>query len=159
MSYLFFKHSGTLNFSQTLPENYTIEKKSLSFNSLNNIFWRLISFMYRANIVVYQIVNHEKGGVISYAYVIGPNFKFPFMKSKLDIHIGPCLTIKEERGQGLYPILLTYIVKQHPDGDKYMIVHNQNVSSMRGIAKAGFVLFAEGHRTKFTKKYAIDKFV
>jgi len=103
----------------------------------------------------YQITN-ANGGVVSFARVIGKIYKFPFMKKK-SLHIGPCMTIPEYRGRGFYPMLLRKIQKDF-DTDLYMIVHESNLSSIRGVEKARFSLFGKGHST-LLKRYEIDEFV
>lgn len=62
------------------------------------------------------------------------------------LHVGFARTIPEERGNGLYPLLLEY-VKSDLDGfDLYMIVDETNSSSIRGIEKAGFDMIASGEK-------------
>lgn len=81
-----------------------------------------------------------KNGVVAhYSYVIPKCFKFPFLKEN-DYEIGPCQTKKEFRGQGLYPMVLKKIVATEFSSSNYfMIVHESNVCSIKGIKKAGFV--------------------
>lgn len=48
------------------------------------------------------------GKVIHTSYVIPKCIKFPFLSNN-DYEIGPCMTIPEYRGKGIYPQVLNYI--------------------------------------------------
>lgn len=73
------------------------------------------------------------------SYVVPKCWKFPFLCDN-EYEIGPCNTLQQFRGQGIYPKVLEHIV--HTIGTKdtkfYMIVDDKNQSSIRGIEKAGF---------------------
>ncbi len=77
---------------------------------------------------------------------------------KNGIHIGPCRTTKHERGRGFYPFLLRQIMRDNQNKVGYMIVHQNNESSIRGVMKAGFIPFAKGHSNSF-KRYVIDEYI
>lgn len=62
------------------------------------------------------------------------------------IHICYCETASDERGKGFYPMLLRYIRARYPRKDLYMTVYEDNVASIKGIEKAGFVRYAEGQK-------------
>ena len=66
------------------------------------------------------------------------------------------MTIKEERGKGFYPLLLQYIIEEHPERDYYMIIDENNVSSQKGVAKVNFQRFAVGHKDRWGR-YVIDQ--
>lgn len=95
------------------------------------------------------------GKVVHTSYVIPRCRKFPFLKEN-DFEIGPCCTDKEYRGLGIYPQVLNYIVYSNGAGGEtyYMIVSQDNISSLRGIKKAGFDLCGEVFKTKL-KKYKL----
>lgn len=90
----------------------------------------------------------KNGTVVSTAQVCPKLPIFPFI-AKGGWHIGPCQTVKEERGKGYYPLLLQHIINDHPEREYYMIVDNNNIPSQRGIAKLNFEKFAEGYKDKF----------
>ena len=102
------------------------------------LYWNLITrFRARAYVV------RDKGGhIIYYSYVIPACYKFPFLRKRKyrDIEIGPCYTVKESRGRGIYPFVLTSIIKEELDdnGFAYMIVEDWNYPSQKGITKVGF---------------------
>ncbi|MCR4965150.1 MAG: hypothetical protein K6A41_05795 [Bacteroidales bacterium] len=59
------------------------------------------------------------------------------------------MTAPEHRGNGYYPYLLTYIlneVKRKDRYDFYMIINEINASSIKGVEKAGFVLWGSGQK-------------
>lgn len=65
--------------------------------------------------------------------------KFKFLKNK-DVEIGPCVTDFKHRGKGIYPAVIQSIVKDKGySNDFYMIVDENNIASIRGIEKAGFM--------------------
>lgn len=55
------------------------------------------------------------------------------------ITIGDCLTDEAYKGQGIYPAVLSHIIKDH-SAEKaiFMLVSPDNIPSIRGIEKAGF---------------------
>ena len=67
---------------------------------------------------------------------------------KKGLHVGPCVTKKDERERGYYPYLLSMIVEDNPHKKCYMIVSPKNIPSIRGVEKAGFRSFATGYRTR-----------
>ena len=100
---------------------------------LSALYWNLVS---RKKCYVYIVRNGNK--VIHTSYVIHRCFKFPFL-DKQDIEIGPCYTLAEERGKGIYPYVLSVILESHLEhGVAYMIVDEDNMSSLNGITKLGF---------------------
>lgn len=56
--------------------------------------------------------------------------------------IGNCFTNSKFRGQSIYPYVLNYIAKEQLLEDKvkqiFVIVNKNNISSIKGIEKAGF---------------------
>lgn len=94
-----------------------------------------------------------RGELVHTSYVVPACVKFPFM-DKQSLEIGPCYTYPEFRGKGIYPRVLIEICKKHMDASAiYMIVDETNLSSIRGIEKAGFVKCGAVYRSRFTKRY------
>ena len=91
------------------------------------------------------IVNGE---TVSTAEVMTKMPFYCFMPNN-GIHIGPCQTKPLHRGNGYYPILLSKIVASYFPVRCYIFCSEANLASVRGINKAGGVVFANGHRTKF----------
>jgi len=52
--------------------------------------------------------------------------------------IGRCATIESYRGQGIYPAVLSIIQKNYINTQLIIFVRVSNMSSIRGIMKAGF---------------------
>lgn len=123
---------------------------------MTNVLWYIFNLFSKIPFQEYQILN-KNGDVVSYARVIGKIKKFPFME-KDGIHIGPCFTMKSERGRGFYPYLINRIMGDNQDKTDFMIVNQNNESSIRGIQKAGFLPFAKGHST-FFRRYVIDEYI
>jgi len=71
---------------------------------------------------------------------------------KNDIHIGPCATDSKYRGQKIYPYVISRIVKDYSDANFYMIIDDKNISSQRGVYRAGFKKIA---KLEYDKKFRI----
>ncbi|MGJ8593524.1 MAG: hypothetical protein ACSHXF_13315 [Aquaticitalea sp.] len=59
--------------------------------------------------------------------------------------IGDCFTDNNYRGQSIYPIVINRIAKdelQNGTNEVFVVVNRNNISSIKGIEKAGFVIFA-----------------
>lgn len=59
--------------------------------------------------------------------------------------IGDCFTDENYRGQSIYPVVINTIAKealQNNEREVFMIVNRDNINSIKGIQKAGFVIFA-----------------
>jgi GNAT superfamily N-acetyltransferase len=116
-------------------------------NGMHNILWTLFSM---GRFKEYRILNNSK--IIAYAQIMPKIFIFDFM-DKNGLHIGPCWTHPDFRGQGIYPYLLRKIVDDDygsvERADKYYIfTSTDNISSQKGIEKAGGEIFAYGYKTK-----------
>jgi predicted GNAT family acetyltransferase len=88
--------------------------------------------------------------VVAKAQIMPKIFIFDFMDRK-GLHIGPCWTHPDFRGQGLYPYLIKKVMDDYKNAYRnfYMFTSTDNISSQRGIEKAGGVLFAYGYKNKF----------
>lgn len=92
--------------------------------------------------------------IVHTSYVVPSCVKFPFM-NKQDFEIGPCYTYPEFRGRGIYPKVLRNICRKMGQGDGtfYMIVDEKNLSSIKGIEKAGFERCGFVKKSKIIKRY------
>ena len=98
---------------------------------------------------------YANGEMIHLSYVVCGREKFRFLK-KGDIEIGPCWTHPDYRGQGIYPVVLSHIVqKELAGGTAYMLIHETNEASRRGVAKAGFCKTGDYVEKDFLKRYRI----
>lgn len=173
-------------------------------NTLLEFIWKLISF---GKCWVFRVKN-AAGLVVHKSRLIGWNLKFSFLK-KNEYEIGPCYTIEEYRGLGIYPYVLQEItsfmpnnksseslgggcpkMKKSKDGHSkygadsrfdtldlvsgeveksifgrsgggqslryYMFVAQDNISSRRGVEKAGFKVIGYVQRTSFGR-WMIEK--
>jgi predicted GNAT family acetyltransferase len=114
-------------------------------NSIHNILWTFFSI---GRFKEYRILYNSK--IIAYAQIMPKIFIFAFM-TKEGLHIGPCWTHPDFRGQGLFPYLLQKICKDYKDKAEgfYIFTTHDNTSSQRGIKKAGGEMFASGYKTRF----------
>ncbi|HMI08020.1 MAG TPA: hypothetical protein VK528_10770 [Flavobacterium sp.] len=82
--------------------------------------------------------------------------------------IGDCLTVSQYKGRSIYPFVISYIATELLVGQKYpevfIIVNSDNISSIRGIEKAGFKLHTAIKAKRFLlfyynvhKKQAVDR--
>ena len=85
------------------------------------------------------------GNIAHRSYLVSRNFKFPFLK-KREKELGPCFTNKDHRGKGIYPAV---IEKASEDKIVYMLVREDNLSSIRGIEKAGAVQVGYVKKNRF----------
>lgn len=122
-----------------MPDGYYIVKSVPTFlgflkkrNSFKELLWKIIS----GNHFWIYLVKNESDEIVHKSVKIGKCYKFNFLK-KTEFEIGPCYTVEKYRGQGIYPIVLRYIVSE--DKKVYFIfIHKDNHSSIKGVEKAGF---------------------
>jgi hypothetical protein len=69
--------------------------------------------------------------------------------------IGDCKTIEEYRGKSIYPFVINHIAKEqilnHNKKEVFIIANTNNLNSIKGIEKAGFIL----HTTIKAKRFLI----
>ncbi len=103
------------------------------------VAWRIMTF---GSYKEYVVLSEDKM-LIHRSVVCKKSYKFPFLQ-KNQLCIGPCYTNPSYRGKGIYGRVLLQIVEMHKDiTDFYMIVHDCNTSSRRGVEKAGFEVAGE----------------
>lgn len=95
-------------------------------------------------------------GMVHYSFVIPYCKKFSFMQKK-DYLLGPCFTRVDCRGQHIYPNMLMHISKEilevNPDAEIYILIREENLESLKGIAKTDFELIGKCTKTKILKHY------
>ena len=141
-----------------------VEKKKISLFSLfidgelrsvktmiGRVFFYLIA---RGRFWVYYVTDSPSGQVIHTSYVTEKSFKFPFM-SRGELHIGPCYTAPSHRGQGIYRKVLRGICadRRQTHNRAYMMVHEDNLPSIKGIEAAGFRHIGSVERRGLLKVY------
>ncbi len=132
--YFVYYHKATNKY--TLPNGFRVEQVEMNpFSSLHSFLWYIMKG--KGFYTKYALVNSE-GQNVSYAEVLN-NCPFLRFLPKGAIHIGPCFTSPEFRGNGYYPMLIKYIASQYEDKDCYMFVHESNIASVHGIEKASFI--------------------
>lgn len=109
--------------------------------------------MWGGQLLEYKLFIGEK--LVSSAVVAPKVWNLAFM-NRDELQIVPCRTEPDERGKGYYPTLLNYIMAQNPNKTHVMMVAENNTPSIRGVEKAGFVKYAEGHKTKL-HRFVTDK--
>lgn len=139
------------NNATLLSDNYEVVIKRLNpFNTgfkglMSNIFWAVIS----KGCWIAFLKDKNKNTIVSYSYVIGKSFKFPFM-GKRDLQIGPAFTIPELRGRGLFSLLLSNIIQFFETKNYFLIalVRPDNYPSLRCFKKNGFYIDDECKKNK-----------
>lgn len=112
-----------------------VERVSPKFSGwVNALYWNVATL---GKTKVYSVYDEEK--VIHTSYVVRGKEKFAFLK-KNDIEIGPCWTHPQYRGFGIYPAVLSSIIRNElaGGGTAYMIIREDNTASQRGVSKVGF---------------------
>lgn len=162
MAYYYYKQNVQGGESCTLPNGITIKKRIprpyvSDMTKLNIGYRRFFSFVVKVllqNIINVLLCKKDKGLFIEYdlikngiiiskAVLISKISLYEFLP-KNGIHLGFCETLYRERGKGFYPLLLKYIQNDNPSLHLYMIVDCNNMASIKGIEKAGFVRYAKG---------------
>ena len=153
MYYLYYSKAQKFNFEKNekisvlflKSEFFKMEKKE-------KLWWLLSLGRFQKCVATYgNSIAHE-------SCVIGKNFKFPFL-SKTEAEIGPCFTYPQFRGKGIYPYVLKKILSEGGYNGYYMLVHEDNTASIKGIEKAGFkrVGFVEKKNGKWIRKqYSLE---
>lgn len=112
------------------------------------IFYFITTFLYsglKGTFREYSIVKNDI--IVSRALLISivPNYKF---LPKGAIHICYCETVHQEQGHGYYPMLLKYLLANNPNTNFYMIIAEDNIPSIKGVERAGFVRCGEVEKMK-----------
>lgn len=132
---MYYLYSQKVSEQVTLPEGFSVtQKKMPPFSSIHAMLWTITkgSGFYK----IYTLIN-RKGEKVCYAETLN---KCPFLRflPRNVVHIGPCMTPPEHRGNGYYPLLIKHIASLYRGVDCYMFVHESNIASIKGIEKAGF---------------------
>lgn len=99
---------------------------------LCNIYWWIVT---KGKYHIWCAFDDKR--VVHTSYVVPKCSKFSFLSND-SYEIGPCNTNTDYRGKGIYPAVLATIVARV--GTAYMIIDDNNISSIRGGLKVGFVL-------------------
>ena len=102
------------------------------------LFRVYISILTRFRTKIYFAIS-DTNEVVHFSVVIPRNFKYPFLK-KNEFCIGPCNTVENARGLGIYPYVLQKILSDNQGAVYYMLIKKDNNASIRGVKKAGFML-------------------
>ena len=103
-----------------------------------HLFWYLAS---RSSYEIYVVRTDE--AIVHTSYLLSKNVKFAFMGAR-DLEIGPCWTHHQHRGRGIYPAILSRIRKDHPAKRLWIFCDEDNLSSRKGIERAGFTFAGTG---------------
>lgn len=148
MRYLLFKFTQPGTFHHTIDKNLIVKEFSPSPTKLyaewetckdmaTGIFRFYISILTCCK-TKYLCLIDNNGVIRHFAYVIPRNIKYAFLKEG-EYSIGPCNTPEEYRGQGLYPYMLSYITNSNLEAEYYVFIRDDNIASIKGATKAGFV--------------------
>lgn len=130
-----YSHLKPCEFRSSNNLNIKCERLSPKFCGWRKyIQWKIATL---GKVKVYVVYDDEK--IVHCSYAVWGKDKFRFL-GKTDIEIGPCWTHLNYRGQGIYPAILSHIIQKEllDGGHAYMIIHDSNEASRRGVTKAGF---------------------
>ena len=153
--YLFYRQDlQKKNIKADLPVGVSLIKTSVHpfVKDMNNmqvgkrkcLYYRIFTWLcnpFRRTFLEYNLVKDTK--IISKAVLISKVPLYSFLPQN-GLHICYCETIPEERGKGLYPLLLNQIQNDYPQRNLYMVVAENNIPSIKGIEKAGFIKYGKG---------------
>ena len=126
--------------------------EEMGIGPLKYFYFEILTIIRRGFSRVYEEWHLMKNGHSCSKAVLISKVPIYHFLPKNGIHICFCRTNYEERGNGYYPTLLKYIQSKYPHKDFYMIVESSNISSIKGIEKAGFVRYAEEEKVGQTFK-------
>lgn len=113
--------------------NFTIESETVNAN-------RKRFFIKEANKVVHESFLFEKLFILRLIGKTGPT-------------IGDCRTVEAFKGKSIYPFVINYIAREeilkNHRKEVFIIVHPNNLSSIKGIEKAGFQLHTKVKAKRF----------
>ena len=125
------------------PKPFVANMSSMQIGKKHYYYYNVMTFLFRGffrEFKEYDIIINNK--IVSKAVLISKVPLYGFLPKK-GVHLCYCETIPEARGKGLYPLLLKYIQSERQQNDLYMIVDEDNLPSIKGIEKAGFVKYAQ----------------
>lgn len=166
MKYLYKQQKDSMNVESIPPEKIDVEifvpiigrglflrgeKKSFKLMAIRCLFQ--IITLGKAQLYCYR----ENDELVHTSYVIPKCCKFPFM-GKDDYEIGPCFTFPKFRGKGYYPKMLKHICSNigSEKSTFYMFVDENNLSSTKGIEKAGFQRCGTIKVSRILKRYQLE---
>lgn len=65
------------------------------------------------------------------------------------MYFGAARTPEDERGKGYYPYMLICLARKFPDSDFYLLIDENNIASLKGVAKAEYSCIGRGYRNRF----------
>lgn len=78
----------------------------------------------------------HRSWVFTNQMAINPFISLPLKENQ--VYIGWCATAENTRGKGIYPQVLSTIVRDYADKEIFIVANSKNIASQKGIEKAGF---------------------
>ena len=135
-------------FKNIQVEKFVLKKHirlKLIYNALVTFFQHIVFFI------------SDGKGLVHYSFVINKCPKFCFLNYN-DYVISPCWTRKDKRGMGIYAAMIDYIGAYYKNKDVesnvYILVRNENKSSVKGIEKSHFTKIGIVKKSRFLKIYS-----
>lgn len=130
-----------------IPDGFILNVIHPRLCSMHDILWTILSF---GRYKEYQLLDNRTKQVVAKAQLMPKIIIFGFMKTG-GLHIGPCFTEPQYRGNGFYPFLLKKIMQDYQNkvSDFYIFCDEKNISSKKGIEKAGFKCFGKGVKNRW----------
>ncbi len=127
--------------------------KSIITDELFPSFLQIQSSALTNNKIKYFVA---EGDVEVHKSILFPKIHILSLIGKKGPAIGDCSTLISHRGRSLYPIVINHIANEQLNlgvSEVFMIVNTDNVSSIKGITKAGFQRIAMIKATRFLLFY------
>ena len=113
-----------------MPHHFVHNMSSMQMGKKRFLYFQFMTILYRGFRRVfkeYDILIDNK--IVCKAVLISKVPIYEFLPKK-GIHVCYCETIPEARGKGYYPLLLSYIQNDMLEKNLYMIVDENNYSSV-----------------------------
>lgn len=129
-----------------------IEKRR-PYRTLHDWFWQVLSL---GRLERYEVI--REGRVVSWVYCVGRVYQFPFMGAKA-IHVGPVYTAPSYRGLGYFRLAVARAMHEHRDSVFWVIVEDDNRSSLRAMRGVGFTRVAYLRQNRATKVFRVEEWL
>jgi hypothetical protein len=144
-----------------LKGNYSLQlfKPSLFNLKLHNgpvllyLFWYIFSL---GRYQIFYLFEKETNRIAHYSNILPKIFKYSFM-NKDDLYIVNSFTYKDFRGCRLFPFALSYLGGRLNSNIVWVGAGEDNISSIKGIERAGCKNVAEGYKSRILGVYKLSR--
>lgn len=113
----YFYNFKIVEFSPKFSKLYFEKEKRNFRDTIVRIMFGIFS---RWRYKIFLVVDKKNDNTVCHSSFLIPKiFKFPFLNAK-DYEIGPCYTVPEYRGKGIYPKVLDYVTSLSGGGATWL---------------------------------------